>query len=80
MSAIEVLVHVPSSAPAELIDYLDGQVKILLAESAGRYTVELVVEATCRVCGCTDYESCVGGCWWVDDEFYLCSSCAGGAP
>lgn len=30
---------------------------------------------TCRVCGCTDFAACPGGCWWVEDD--LCSSCAG---
>lgn len=28
---------------------------------------------TCRVCGCTDYQACPGGCHWVEDD--LCSSC-----
>jgi hypothetical protein len=33
----------------------------------------------CRVCGCTDYSACEGGCWWVPDPEvlgHLCSSCA----
>jgi hypothetical protein len=29
---------------------------------------------SCRVCGCTDYQACPSGCWWV--EFDLCSACA----
>lgn len=28
----------------------------------------------CRVCGCTNFSACAGGCWWVEDE--LCSACA----
>lgn len=28
----------------------------------------------CRECGCTNFSTCDGGCWWVDDD--LCSSCA----
>jgi len=28
----------------------------------------------CRGCGCSNFSSCPGGCWWVDDD--LCSSCA----
>lgn len=28
----------------------------------------------CRVCGCTDFQACEGGCWWVAVD--LCSSCA----
>lgn len=34
--------------------------------------------ATCRVCGCTEEESCEDGCWWVEDPEGLgdlCSSC-----
>ena len=30
----------------------------------------------CRVCGCTHYNPCDGGCWWVEDD--LCSACAVG--
>lgn len=29
----------------------------------------------CRVCGCTDYNGCVCGCYWVGED--LCSECAG---
>jgi hypothetical protein len=28
----------------------------------------------CRVCGCSNFSACAGGCWWVEDD--LCSSCA----
>ena len=28
----------------------------------------------CRVCGCTDYKACPGGCYWVEAD--LCSQCA----
>lgn len=28
----------------------------------------------CRVCGCTDFQACEGGCWWVAAD--LCSSCS----
>ncbi len=30
-------------------------------------------ERACRVCGCTHYHPCAGGCWWVEDD--LCSAC-----
>ena len=29
----------------------------------------------CRVCGCSEYNACPGGCYWVEDD--LCSKCAG---
>jgi len=28
---------------------------------------------TCRVCGCTEDNACIGGCFWV--EYDLCSAC-----
>lgn len=33
---------------------------------------------TCRVCGCTEWNACPEGCWWVTDPQGmgdLCSSC-----
>lgn len=36
--------------------------------------------ATCRVCGCWEYDACwdedEGACWWVEAD--LCSACAKG--
>jgi hypothetical protein len=32
------------------------------------------VDRGCRVCGCTDWTACEGGCGWVDDD--LCTACA----
>lgn len=40
--------------------------------------VPLEDEATCRICGCTEYDPCLGGCMWVPDPKQigeLCSSC-----
>lgn len=34
------------------------------------YTVE---NRKCRICGCTDEHSCVGGCFWIGLD--LCSKC-----
>jgi len=28
----------------------------------------------CRVCGCTWFNACPGGCYWVEED--LCSNCA----
>lgn len=28
---------------------------------------------TCRICGCTENNACMGGCYWVQPD--LCSSC-----
>ncbi|HOI86190.1 MAG TPA: hypothetical protein PLP48_08965 [Acholeplasmataceae bacterium] len=30
----------------------------------------------CKLCGCTDLYACKGGCFWVDKEKTICSSCA----
>lgn len=27
----------------------------------------------CRICGCTQYNACDGGCYWITDD--LCSQC-----
>lgn len=31
-------------------------------------------ERTCRVCGCSQFDACPGGCYWVEAD--LCSRCA----
>lgn len=43
----------------------------MLAELDPYYSPEA---RRCRVCGCTDKEPCVDGCWWVKPD--LCSRCA----
>lgn len=30
-------------------------------------------ERRCRICGCTQFNACPGGCWWVADD--LCNTC-----
>lgn len=34
---------------------------------------EMLIERKCRVCGCTEYNACEGGCYWVAED--LCSKC-----
>lgn len=34
----------------------------------------LDTQRRCRVCGCTDYNGCICGCAWIEDD--LCSECA----
>lgn len=31
-------------------------------------------EPTCRVCGCSEFNACEGGCIWAEPD--LCSRCA----
>lgn len=33
-----------------------------------------VFRQACRVCGCSHYDPCEEGCWWVESD--LCSACA----
>ena len=35
--------------------------------------VEGINARVCKVCGCTDYRGCDGGCYWVEHD--LCSKC-----
>lgn len=38
-------------------------------------TVPVWPEPKCRVCGCTQYTPCPGGCSWIEHD--LCSACEG---
>lgn len=40
-----------------------------------KYILEQVdAKPVCRVCGCTEDNACLGGCYWVEPD--LCSACA----
>jgi hypothetical protein len=39
-----------------------------------KYRVLQMKIRQCRVCGCTNYNACSGGCYWVGKD--LCSKCA----
>jgi hypothetical protein len=39
-----------------------------------KYRVKNIKMRRCRVCGCTNYHACPGGCFWVEKD--LCSKCA----
>ncbi|EPB2977556.1 hypothetical protein ACRE39_002726 [Enterococcus faecalis] len=30
-------------------------------------------DSRCRVCGCTQFNACPGGCYWIEED--LCSQC-----
>lgn len=46
----------------------------LLLKAAGGVRGEIRDwSAVCRVCGCTQWAACDGGCSWVEDD--LCSEC-----
>lgn len=33
-------------------------------------------DGKCKHCGCDDFRSCIGGCFWVDKNHTICSTCA----
>lgn len=35
---------------------------------------EVTDDDACRICGCTEYRACLGGCSWAEPD--LCSECA----
>lgn len=47
-----------------------------LMEEADRLDMDWTLDQHCRICGCTDNETCPGGCYWSDVA--LCSACFGG--
>lgn len=70
---VSVDIGVSSNAPPELLDRVTA-----MAEDLDRLGIDVTLELirTCRVCGCTDERACLGGCWWLDDQDDICSSCA----
>lgn len=66
------------------VEIMLEQMKILynaenLVESNKKYKLKRLADRVgeirkCRVCGCTDFKACEGGCYWVEDN--LCSKCA----
>ena len=72
-AVVSVTITVPSTAPADLIEHATLLVEQLAAEPGVDEAV-LEVVRTCRECGCTDDEACLGGCGWVGEDD-LCTSC-----
>ena len=70
---VTVDIGVSSNAPQELLDRVTA-----MAEDLDQLGIDVTLELirTCRVCGCTDERACLGGCWWLDDQDDVCSSCA----
>ena len=63
-----------------LADYLECPYTECGVEESWRRWQEYIIkktenEAVCRVCGCTQYNACDGGCYWVEPD--LCSKCVG---
>jgi hypothetical protein len=48
-------------------DFAAGKIKICMV-------LIQEISAVCRVCGCTEWNACEGGCRWVEKD--LCSACA----
>lgn len=52
-----------------------GDVILGAVEKFGDYMKATSVPRVCRVCGCSQFRACPGGCYWVEDD--LCSACVG---
>ncbi len=48
--------------------------KVLVSMEPEEYGNPFDTGQKCRVCGCTWFNACEGGCYWVEDD--LCSACA----
>jgi hypothetical protein len=63
-----------SIEPAKIDGYLpDGWT--IREYKKGRHIIceECQDVQTCRICGCSEYTPCHGGCYWVEED--LCSAC-----
>ena len=52
--------------------YQIGALEMAILRSANG--TALAVSPVCRLCKCTDWRACAGGCHWVEPD--LCSRCA----
>lgn len=70
---------VPSSVElpgGEVRDLSIGERIDRLAEAQAE--LELIRGPACRVCGCSEFDPCEGGCGWADPT--LCTECVGSEP
>ena len=44
-----------------------------LTDDKREFPVPSLLGPVCRVCGCTEYDACPGGCGWAEPD--LCTSC-----
>lgn len=70
---ITVTVTIPSTAPDEIRARIETMAREL-GLAGGIDQVQFVELRACIVCGCTDDDSCIGGCWWTSDAD-VCSRC-----
>ncbi len=54
----------------------NARIDLLIVSHMPALEKALDAQRRCRVCGCTDDNACLGGCYWVEDD--LCSECAEG--
>jgi hypothetical protein len=60
-------------------DYCEGYDQLIATErEAGEF--DEYEFGTCRVCGCTEFEACPGGCAWADETHTLCTNCVDKVP
>jgi ParB family chromosome partitioning protein len=68
------LIRVILESGVDLAGKVPGEIRNIKSRQSGVYDDADVEEDCCRVCGCTEYYACEGGCHWVEVD--LCSACA----
>lgn len=63
-AAFQSLLHLGDSARPGLLVVRDGDGNVVKLDMS---------ERRCRVCGCTEYKACEGGCCWMGWD--VCSRC-----
>jgi hypothetical protein len=70
MMAMKVLEHKNDFTTNVMLFRKDGNTRYIMRDQ--RYQFE-EQKGQCRVCGCSWYKACAGGCYWVEPG--LCSCC-----
>lgn len=70
-----VNIELPGFAPQNIRELVAGLADDL-ASRDGIASAEVFLVRTCEICGCTDMEACLGGCWWTSPTDDICSACA----
>lgn len=69
-----VNIELPGFAPQDIRELVAGLADDV-ASRDGIDAAEVFLVRTCEICGCTDLEACLGGCWWTSPTDDICSAC-----
>jgi hypothetical protein len=73
MESRMAIVDRPQGTPEEVIPAAVHVLAVQFAHGLNDYMI-LRADVRCRVCGCSTFKPCDGGCEWVEED--LCSACA----